>query len=62
MSKHLIINHGYTAIRGREMACRAPRGDNNQDTSQYYEDVSEDETVFDLIDDINRMRNFNESY
>ena len=60
MSKHLIINHGYTAIRGREMACRAPRGDNNQDTSQYYEDVSEDDTVLDLIDDINRMRSFNE--
>ena len=58
LSKHIISIHGYTSLRGREMACRAPRGDRVQQT--YYEDISEDDSVFDLIDDMERLRSQDE--
>ena len=54
LSKHLIFNHGYTSFRGREMACRAPRSNLSQ--TSYYEDISEDESIFDLIDETERLR------
>ena len=40
------------------MACRAPRGDRVQQT--YYEDISEDDSFFDLIDDMERLRSQDE--
>ena len=59
LSKHLIFNHGYTSIRGREMACRAPRSNLSQ--TSYYEDISEDESIFALIDETERLRSQDES-
>ena len=50
LSKHLISSHGYSSLRGRELACTAPRWDKVKQT--YYEDISEDESVFELICDI----------
>ena len=44
LSKHLIFNDGYSSIRGREMACRAPRS--NLSETSYYENISEDERIY----------------
>lgn len=54
LSKHLILTHGYTTLRAKEVACRAPRGDLQQEA--YYEDISEDDSVFDLIGTINEIK------
>ena len=59
LSKHLISRHGYSSLRGRELACTAPRGDRVRPT--YYEDISEDESVFELIDDMQRIRSHDET-
>ena len=56
--KHLILNHGYTSLSARQVACTAPRGYIQVNT--YYENESEDESVFDLIDEIDRIRENNE--
>ena len=55
----MISRHGYSSLRGRELACTAPRGDRVRPT--YYEDISEDESVFELIDDMQRIRSHDET-
>ena len=59
LSKHLVLNHGYTSLRAKETACRAPRG--NIQKSAYYEDISEDDSVFDLYDEIDKIRTADET-
>ena len=54
LSKHLVLTHGYSSLRAREFACRASRGDIHADSD--LEDISADDSVFDLYDDIERLR------
>ena len=55
LSHHLSTIHGYTPLRAREFALRAIRGDVN--VNSYYEDISDDDSVFDIINDIQEIRN-----
>lgn len=55
LSHHLFTIHGYTPLRAREFALRAPRGDIR--VGGYYEDISDDDSVFDIINDIDKIRN-----
>ena len=52
---HLSTIHGYTPLRAREFALRAICGDVN--VNSYYEDISDDDSVFDIINDIQEIRN-----
>ena len=56
LSFHLSTIHGYTPLRAREFALRAPRGDVRSNVGGYYSDVSDDDTVFDIIQDIDEIR------
>ena len=58
LSKHQILSHGYNAFRAREIAVIAQRGDTHK--SGYYENISEDDSVFDLIDEIDQIKTNNE--
>lgn len=51
LSKHLINKHGYDKLKAHETACKAPRG--IIDREAYYDKESEDDTVFDLIGEMN---------
>ena len=49
---HLQKVHGYTSNFARRQALLAKRGnDNGKSTTSYYEDVSEDDTILDLLQD-----------
>ena len=52
--KHLRLKHGYDKLRAHETACLAPRG--NMDIDNYYDNESEDDSVFDLIADMDEDR------
>ena len=54
LSHHLFTVHGYTSLGAREFALRALRGDVHDES--YYEDISDDDTVFDLINEIEEIR------
>ena len=60
LSKHLVIKHGYITLRAWEFACRAPRGDIRHNIVAEYEDISEDDSVFDLIHAIEAIRRHDE--
>ena len=47
LSKHLTICHGYDLVTARESALSASRGDVQKHS--YYEDVSDDDTILDLL-------------
>ena len=55
LTHHFRTIHGYTPIRAGEFSLRALRGDTQ--ASNYYEDVSDDDSIFDVINDIQEMRN-----
>ena len=54
LSKHLVLTHGYSSLRPREFACRALRGDIHIDSD--LGDVRDDDSVFDLFDEIERLQ------
>ena len=54
LSKHLVLTHGYSSLRARELACRALPGDIHIDGG--LDDVSDDDSVFDLFDETERLR------
>ena len=54
LSHYLFPVHGYTPLRAREFALRARRGDVRDES--YYEDISDDDTVFDIINEIEEIR------
>ena len=56
---HLISRLWYSFHRGRELACTAPRSDRVKQT--YYEDIREDESVFELIDNMERIQSHDET-
>ncbi|CAC5390306.1 unnamed protein product [Mytilus coruscus] len=49
--RHLQKIHGLDKVKSIRMAMESTRGDKNQQPS-YYEDISEDDTIFDLIDEL----------
>ena len=53
------INYGYKSMNAKEMTCRAPRGDIH--ATACYEDVSDDDTVFDIYDEIEWIQIHEES-
>ena len=55
LAYHLRTIHGYTQIRAGEFSLRALRGD--VQVNSYYENISDDDSVFDVINDIQEMRN-----
>ena len=55
LAYHLRTIHGYTQIRAGEFSLRALRGD--VQVNSYYENISDDDSVFDAINDIQEMRN-----
>ena len=55
LAYHLRTIHGYTQIRAGEFSLRALRGD--VQANSYYENISDDDSVFDVINDIQEMRN-----
>ena len=55
LAYHLRTIHGYTQIRAGEFSLRALRGD--VQITSYYENISDDDSVFDVINDIQEMRN-----
>lgn len=55
LTHHLRTVHGYTPIRAGEFSLRALRGDTQ--ANNYYEDISDDDSIFDVINDIQEMRN-----
>ena len=48
LDKHLNIFHNYDRVTSRECAINATRGDVRVE-SQYYEDISEDDSILDLL-------------
>ena len=48
LAKHVNIHHGYDKVTAREYAINATRGD-QPPVSSYYEDISEDDSILDLI-------------
>ena len=48
LAKHLNIFHNYDRVTSRECAINATRGDVRVE-SQYYEDISEDDSILDLL-------------
>lgn len=50
LSRHLILCHKYDGVTARRAALYAPRGD--RPSSGYYEVVSEDDSVLDVIQDL----------
>ena len=48
LAKHLVLFHGYDKATSRECAINAIRGD-RQFQTHYYEDISEDDSILDLI-------------
>ena len=54
LSHYLFTVPSYTPLRAREFALRARRGDVRDES--YYEDISDDDTVFDLINEIEVIR------
>lgn len=59
LSKHLVLKHGFDKLRAHETACKAPRGDLDRDS--YYDEISEDESVLDLIEEM-YAEQYNEKY
>ena len=55
LTHHLRTIHRYTSIRAGEFSLRALRGDTQ--ANNYYEDISDDDSIFDVINDIQEMRN-----
>ena len=55
LTHHLRTIHGYTPIRTGGFSLRALRGDTQ--ANNYYEDTSDDDSIFDVINDIQEMRN-----
>ena len=55
LAYHLRTIHGYTQLRAGEFSLRALRGD--VQVNSYYENISDDDSVFDVINDIQEMRN-----
>ena len=55
LTHHLRTIHGYTPIRAGEFSLRALRGDTQ--ANNYYEEISDDDSIFDVINDIQEMRN-----
>ena len=51
LAKHLVLCHGLDPVTSRECAINAQRGD-HQDKA-YYENESEDDSIFDLIAEAN---------
>ncbi|CAC5415550.1 unnamed protein product [Mytilus coruscus] len=49
--RHLQKIHGLDKVKSIRMAMESTRGDKNQQPS-YYEDISEDDTIFDLIEEL----------
>ena len=61
LSRHLVRKHGYTGLRAREFAVRAvARSNINHENVAQYEDISDDDTVFDLINEIEIIRTYDE--
>ena len=63
LAKHVNIHHGYNKVTARECAINATRGD-QPPVSSYYEDISEDDSILDLIaeaDNIPYDQNFDNS-
>ena len=53
--------HGYTGLRAREFAVRAvPSSISRHMNVAQYEDISDDDTVFDLINEIEIIRSYDE--
>ena len=57
LSKHLTKVHGIQKKIALQLALRASKGD-SQSNRNYYDDISDDDTVFDLIEELG---NLNES-
>ena len=51
LSRHRCVQHGFSKLKAHEAACLAPRGDVQH--NNYYETESEDDSVFDLIAEMN---------
>jgi len=51
LSKHLTKVHGIQKKIALQLALRASRGD-SQSNRNYYDDISDDDTVFDLIEEL----------
>lgn len=52
LAKHLVMKHGYSVKDANVAALDAPRGDNPRAASSTYEDISDDDTILDLLDEI----------
>ncbi|XP_045158344.2 uncharacterized protein LOC123524309 [Mercenaria mercenaria] len=53
LSKHLILKHKFQSSKAKETAINVPRGDKEkQHSGAYYEDISEDESIFSLIQEM----------
>ena len=59
LSKHLRLKHGYDKLRAHETACLAPRG--NMKNDNCFDNESEDDSVFDLIADMDEDQ-YQQSY
>ena len=55
LTHHLRTIHGYTPIRAGETSLRALRGDTQANNN--YEDISDDDSIFYVTNDIQEMRN-----
>ena len=53
LAKHLVLFHGYDKTTSRECAINTIRGDRQIQTN-YYEDISEDDSILDLIAEADR--------
>ena len=59
LSRHLVRKHGKTGLRAREFALRAVLSSISRHTNvAQYEDISNDDTVFDLINEIEINRRY----
>ena len=54
LSKHLMLKHGFNKLDAHSTACQAPRG--NIQPEEYYDDVSDDDTILDLIEEMDKKQ------
>ena len=47
-----MLKHGFNKLEAHATACQAPRGDIQPE--EYYDDVSDDETILDLIEEMDK--------
>lgn len=57
LSKHLMTKHAFSAIEARKLALSARRANEAHTSDNYFDDVSEDNSTFDILAELEELEN-----